>query len=478
MSGKWRRLEEWWRGAEKGALTVVGYGLGRAKFWCLGEPDQVGSRGKGPRSTKTSSVCFTFGPQGARNRAVRESAASAYSAAAEIKQLRAGRARPGATCDPGGCWAAPRPVEHRKEKLRELSARGRRFRVSPAPDTSASSLAVTLGEPHYDLGDERSDSPLKFAEDSGSSLPPYHNLINNFVKPEKLTKAEMRFKEKAVVEMMKLNKQIKQAQIQQEPLKEKTRQLCTEKLLVQAENKFFLEYLTKKTEEYGKQPDKLWNNYLQKRGEIERRRQESASIYAKQTSLLKRELLQKAKIQSNLKQQLQAMSNISIVKEKQEREMQTLLEEKKKAQAETAARKQEIQVQLLQEKALLEKQLSEPEMRQLGKRERKELKRKTQHLELAAKRYGFEFYHDIHRENQQLQKELLQLNQQYQELQATQSQLKNQKQQLQQEQWYVECLIRGRQRLQGRHSWCPKGQGAPKTTLTPPLGTKSRINPK
>ncbi|XP_070091753.1 coiled-coil domain-containing protein 121 isoform X3 [Equus przewalskii] len=322
------------------------------------------------------------------------------------------------------------------------------------------------------------ESQTRFAEDSGSSLPPYHNLINNFVKPEKLTKAEMKFKEKAVVEMMKLNKQIKQAQIQQEPLKEKTRQLCTEKLLVQAENKFFLEYLTKKTEEYGKQPDKLWNNYLQKRGEIERRRQESASKYAKQTSLLKRELLQKAKIQSNLKQQLQAMSNISIVKEKQEREMQTLLEEKKKAQAETAARKQEIQVQLLQEKALLEQQLSEPEMRQLGKRERKELKRKTQHLELAAKRYGFEFCHDIHRENQQLQKELLQLNQQYQELQATQSQLKNQKQQLQQEQWYVECLIRGRQRLQGRHSWCPKGQGAPKTTLTPPLGTKSRINPK
>ncbi|XP_058406656.1 coiled-coil domain-containing protein 121-like [Diceros bicornis minor] len=299
------------------------------------------------------------------------------------------------------------------------------------------------------MGERCSCSSFRFAEDSSSSPPPYLNLINNLVKSEKLTDAEMRFKEKIVVETMKLNKQIKQAQMEQEWLKEETRQLHAEKLLVQAENKFFLEYLTNKTEEYRRQPEKLWNNYLQESGETERRRQESASKYAKQTSVLKTELLEKEKIHSNLKQQLQALRDISVLKEKQEREMQTL-------QAETAAKKQEIHVQFLQQKALLEKQLTEPDMSQLGKRRRKELNRKTQPLELAAKQYNFEFYRDINRKNQQLKKELLQLNQQCQELQATPSQLKNQKQQLQQEQWYVECLMPGRRRLQGRHNGAQK----------------------
>lgn len=294
---------------------------------------------------------------------------------------------------------------------------------------------------------------------------------------ERLTKEGMRFEEKTVMEIMKLNKQIKQAQIQQEPLMEETRQLYSEKFLVQAENKFFLEYLTNKTEECRRQPEKLWNHHLQKSREIEQSRKESASKYAKQTSVFKTELLQKEKIQSNLKQQLQAMRHISLLKEEQEREMQTLQGEKRQIQADTAAKKEEVQVQFLQEKALLEKQLSELDMRQLGKRERKELNRKSQALELAAKQCNFEFCCGVNRENQQLQKELLQLIQQCQELQTAQNQLKNQKQQLQQEQWYVECLIQGRELLQRRHNWCLEGPGAPKT-ITPSLGTKPRINPK
>ncbi|XP_034856696.1 coiled-coil domain-containing protein 121 [Mirounga leonina] len=432
----------------------------------------MGSPRQDPHGSKMRRVRFSFGPQGAG-----EPAAGAYSAADEVQQLRAGPAGTGAECDPEGCWAASRPGEHGTEKLRKLSARGRHLQVSQAPDNSAPSLAVTVSEPRRDLGDERLDSWSKFAKDSRSSPPPYLSLINNFFKPEKLRNSETRFKEKTVVEMMKLNNQIKQTQIQQELLMEETRQLYAEKLLVQTENKFFLEYLTKKTEEYGGQPEKLCNNYLQKTEEIERRRQESASKYAKQTSVFKRELLQKEKIQFNLKQQLQALRNVSLLKEKQEREIQILQEEKKKTQAETDAKKQEVQVQLLQEKAFLEKQLSEPDMRQLGKRKRKELDRKAQALEQEAKQYTFEFYCSIRRENRELGKKLLQQTQQCQELQAIKSQLKNQKQQLQQEQWYVQCLIRGRQRLQRRHNWCPR-QDAPKATITPPLSTKPRINPK
>ncbi|KAM9201200.1 coiled-coil domain-containing protein 121 [Dugong dugon] len=288
----------------------------------------------------------------------------------------------------------------------------------------------------------------------------------------------MKFKEKAMVEVMELNNQIKQAQIQQEQLQKDSRQLCTEKLLVQAEHKFVLEYLTNKTEEYRKQPVKMWNNYVQISGEIELQRQESASRYAKQISVLKAELLQKEKTQSLLEHQLKAMKDILILKEKQETEVEALQKEKRKVQDETATKTQEVLVRILQEKALLEKQLSEPDVSQLGKRKRRELKRKNQALELAAKQYTLEFYCGINRENHQSQKDLQQLIQQSQELVACQSQLKDRKQQLQQEQWYLEGLIRGRQRMQGRYNWCLKGQDAPKTTLTPPLGTKSRINPK
>ncbi|XP_008070955.2 coiled-coil domain-containing protein 121 [Carlito syrichta] len=291
-------------------------------------------------------------------------------------------------------------------------------------------------------------------------------------------KAKTRFKEKTVEELSKLNRQIKQVQIQQEPLLEEYRQLRVEKSAVQAENKFFLEYLNNKTEECRKQPEKLWNNYLQKSGEIERRRQESASIFAKQTSMLRTELLQKEKIQFNLKHQLQAVRDISLIKEKQEMEIQTLQEEKKKVQAETAAKKQKIQVHFLEEKALLEKQLSEPDMKQLGKRERRELNRKAQALELAAKQFISEFSRGINRENQQLRQELLQLMQQSQKLAATQSHLRNCKDHLQQEQWYLEGLIRGRRKWQGRLSWWYLGsQDVAQTTLGPALGSKSSISP-
>ncbi|KAM5254106.1 coiled-coil domain-containing protein 121 isoform 1-T1 [Hipposideros larvatus] len=456
MAGKWRLWEEHRRGPEKLELKVVGLGLGRAKLWFPWKQDDTGSRGQGEHSAKKT-VSFPCRPQGAGNRGAREPKAQVYSAK-EVKQLRTGPARTAVGWDSRGCSAAPRPVEHRTKKLLKLSSRGRRIRLSQSPDTI--SLAVTLSELQQDLGDKRWDSCRKFAEDSSGPPPPYLTFINNFFKPEKPTTAAMRLKE-TTVELMTLDKQIKQAQIRQVPLMKETWQLLTEKLQVQDENKFFLEYLTNETEKYRGQFEKLWNNYLQRSGAIERRRQESASKHAKQTSELKTEVLQKEKIQSDLKQQLQVLRDVSLLKEKQEQAIQALEEEKKQVQAETAAKKQEVQVQYLQEKALLEKQLSEPDVRQLGKRKQK-LNRKTQALELAAENYAFEFYRGVCRENQQLQKELLQQTWQCQKLQATQRQFKNQKQQLQQEQWYVESLIRGRQRLQGM---CQR-QGPP------PLGTK------
>uniref|UniRef100_A0A2I3RZL7 DUF4515 domain-containing protein n=1 Tax=Pan troglodytes TaxID=9598 RepID=A0A2I3RZL7_PANTR len=421
----------------------------------------MGSRGQGSHSKKTRSMPVILSPQRTGSGATGGPAARVYSVAEAVKQFRAGPARTGAGCSLQGCWAALRPFEHRTDKLRELSALAHCSRElqTQVPDASAHSLAVTLSELHScrDLQDE--------CLDSRRLLPPYHSLINNFVKPEKLTKVETSLKEKIVAEMTDLNKHIKQAQTQREQLLEESRELHREKLLVQAENRFFLEYLTNKTEEYTKQPEKVWNSYLQKSREIERRRQESASRCAEQISVLKTALLQKENIQSSFKRKLQAMRDIAILKEKQEKEIQTLQEETKKVQAETAAKTREVQAQLLQEKRLLEKQLSEPDRRLLGKRKRRELNMKAQALKLAAKRFIFEYSSGIKRENQQFKKELLQLIEQAQKLMATQSHLENRKQQLQQEQWYLESLIRARQRLQGSHNHLPQG-------------TKSRINPK
>ncbi|XP_045303280.1 coiled-coil domain-containing protein 121 [Leopardus geoffroyi] len=459
------------------ALTVVGKGLGRAEFLSP-KRAEMRSPERGPQSSKMKTVRFSLDPLGARKGAEREPAARAYSATGKVQLIQVGPAGAGVRCDPRSCWAAPRPKEHKIEKLRKPSARGRHFRVAQDPSTtSAAASAVDLCESHGDLGDELLDSQSKFAKDSGSSTAPSVSLINIIFKPQMLTKSETTFKEKTMMELRKVNSRIKQTRMQQESVMQETEQLYNEKLLVQTENQFFLEYLDKEVEEYRRKPEELWEHYLQKSEEIEQRRQESASRYAKQTSVFKGELLQKENLQSNLKQQLQALRDVSLVKEKQEREIQMLQEEKKEAQAEINAKKLELQLQMVQEKALLEKQLSEPDPRQLGKRKREELERKAQALEAGAKQYTFEFYHDMRRENQQLKKELQQQTQQCQELEAIRSWLKNQKRQLQQEQWYMDCLVRGRNRLQGRHNPCP-GQGAPKTTITPLLITKSNINPK
>ena len=68
------------------------------------------------------------------------------------------------------------------------------------------------------------------------------------------------------------------------------------------------------------------------------------------------------------------MKDISLGREKAYRELQTIQEELKKAQAEMAAK---AQAQYLQETALLEKQPSEPVMSMLREREEKELKRRA-----------------------------------------------------------------------------------------------------
>ena len=123
------------------------------------------------------------------------------------------------------------------------------------------------------------------------------------------------------MEMMKLDKEIKETQTRLEPLVVETRQLLEEKDHIQKENQFFQEYLTKQTEESRQRTEKLWNYYLQQSVKIEQRKQELTSKYANKNSALKRELLEKENTLSNLNKQLEAMRDISVIKEKQDREI-------------------------------------------------------------------------------------------------------------------------------------------------------------
>ncbi|XP_016059291.1 PREDICTED: coiled-coil domain-containing protein 121 [Miniopterus natalensis] len=486
MAGSWRYWDQNLSWSQESKLSVVGTALKTQGPRSIGQPGYRSTLGYCLRLRKKG-VRFTVSTQGAGTRAPGDQSARAAPPRAAVPlrtnvprrtgarltsvrpaggsgaPLRSTQGRIGLRCDPRACWTVQTLAEPRLQKSQTLSTHSRLLReLQASTTTSLASVALS------DLLDEELNYGSKVVEDFSIPSTCYLSIISNFLKPEKPTRAAMLLMEKTV-ELLKLDKQIKEAQIQQKEVLEETRLLLNEKFHVQADTKFMLDHLTNKTEEYRKEINKLWDNYAQESGEIQRRRQELASKYAKQTLEFQKQILEKEKKEFDLKHQLRAMKDISLVKEKQDREMQTLQEELKKARAETIAK---AYAQYLQEKALLEKQLSEPDVNLLGKREKKELKKKAKALEVVAKGLAFECCCDILRENQGLHKDLAQQSQHCQELQATQRHLQNQKHQLQQEQWYTECLIRGRQRLQ---------QGAPKAIRIPSFGhkgTKSRINPQ
>lgn len=228
---------------------------------------------------------------------------------------------------------------------------------------------------------------LPTREDSSSPPPSYFRLVNNFLKPEKPTKAAMGLIKKTV-EVMKLDHQIRETKIQQKMVTEEAAFLLNEKLPVQADTTVMLANLTNTAKEYRKEIENQWHNYAQASGEISPMKQESASKHAKQISELKTtHPLGKESLEYSLKQKLEAVRNMSQLREKQHKELQTLQEKLRKARAKTAAK---AEARYLQEKALLEKQLNEPAMGMLGKREEKELQRKVQALEVAAERRASE----------------------------------------------------------------------------------------
>ncbi|XP_021489309.1 coiled-coil domain-containing protein 121-like [Meriones unguiculatus] len=305
---------------------------------------------------------------------------------------------------------------------------------------------------------------------------PYLTVLNTYLKPKLLTRLEKRVKRKTVVALKELSQRIQETRGRRERLLEEARQLLEEKYRVQAENQFFMEYLRKNKERCEKRQEALRKQYVQECGEVEQRRQELASRYAQRNAALQAQLLQARKTQKDLKQQLQALKPVCMVKERQDMKTQTLEEEMEKIRGEAAAKDREAHVRFLREKPRMEKELDELHSVELGQICTEELTRRYRALALAANQAHSKFCGSLHREQQQLREELQQLSQEYREAEAVRSQLEKQQQRAKEEQWYMQALIRGRQRLQaGRerhlgHDPGLKEQRAAKTMLS----TKSR----
>ncbi|XP_059136627.1 coiled-coil domain-containing protein 121-like [Peromyscus eremicus] len=309
---------------------------------------------------------------------------------------------------------------------------------------------------------------------------PLLTILNAGLKPKLLTRLEKQVNRKTAVALKELSQQIQETKCRRERLLKDTRQLLEEKHRVQAENQLFMDYLHKSSERCEKKREALWKQCAQECGEIEQRRQELASRYTQRNAALRAQLLQGRKTQEDLRQQLQALKTVYTVKERQDTTIQTLEKEKEKIRGETAAKDQEAHIRFLREKALMEKELQELDLMELGQISTKGLTRKYKAWAQACKQAHFEFCGSLHRENQQLRKELQQLSQEYRKVEAVRIGLEKQQQLVKEEQWYLEALTRGRRRLQAErerhraHNPCLKEQSASKTMLS----TKSRTNSK
>ncbi|CAO2638699.1 Coiled-coil domain-containing protein 121 [Lemmus lemmus] len=279
-------------------------------------------------------------------------------------------------------------------------------------------------------------------------LTPHLTVLTTFLKPKLLTRLEKRVKRKTVVALKELSQQTQETKCRRERLLKDSRQLLEEKYRVQAESQLFMEYLCKTREQCEKKQEALRKQCAQECGEIEGRRQELASRYAQRSAALQAQLLQGRKTQQDLQQQLQALKTVYTVKEWQDRKIQTLEKEKEKIRGETAAKDREAHVLFLREKALLEKGLEELRLAELGQSRTEGPRREHRALALACEQALLEICGSLHRENQQLRKELQRLSQEYRKVEAVRIRLEKQRQLVKEEQWYLEALIRGRQRLQ------------------------------
>ncbi|XP_038201338.1 coiled-coil domain-containing protein 121-like [Arvicola amphibius] len=306
---------------------------------------------------------------------------------------------------------------------------------------------------------------------------PHLTILNSYLKPESLTRLEKRVRRRTLVALQQLEQEMESAKFRRAVLLRDTRELQDEKEFEEAENKPFLEYLKKRNQRTQEKYDCLWKDYIQQCQEIEVRRRELACTFTSCTVHLQKQLTQGKKVEVGLRKKLKALKPIAQIKESQDREKKALEQEKASIVADIPFMDREAHFQFLKERAALEKQVEELNLLESGEDITRELRKKAKALEAVAKRAHKDFCQGVSAENRRLRTQLQQLNKEFCELEARREKLEQRKQRRKEQQWYLEALARGRERLQQQEYRPPKPQ-APHPTQGRLLGARPGTNPK
>ncbi|XP_021042466.1 coiled-coil domain-containing protein 121-like [Mus pahari] len=361
---------------------------------------------------------------------------------------------------------------------------------------AASSRSSVVSTAYTDLDSSPSEllDSKALAADSHAppSQAPHMIILNNYLKPESLTRLEKRVKRKTLAAMTELEQDMEEVKRRQSGFIRDIKDMQKEMLCEKADSKPFLEYLQQKKEEKQRKYDSLWKDYIQQCEEIEERRRELVSTFTSRTAGLQKQLEQGRKLEASLRKKMKALEPTAQVKEHQEQMIQALELEKASITTDVSLMDQGAHLQFLKERAALEKQLEELNLLESGEQITRKLKKKAKALDAMAKQAHEGFWEGIKAQNTELQTQLRQLDQEFCNLEAGKEKLERRKQRWKEQQWYLEALARGRERLQQQEhcrqerehrrqqqeSHHPRPQTAPLPALGRLLSARQKTNPK
>nr|XP_006984186.2 coiled-coil domain-containing protein 121-like [Peromyscus maniculatus bairdii] len=438
------------------------------------------SQGQGYPSWDTRGRRATIFPQREGARTLGPSALPAQdetdSSTPHERQYRLPVTRKRAMCDFRVRW--PEIVNKEQEAQREdLLQSG----LHPLDRKSLDTISLCSSEASISLRQQES-SHSDFQDPQGTPAcfleAPHMAILNNYLKPESMTRLEKRVRKKTVVAMNRLEMEMEAAKFRRAVLLRDTRELQEERALEEVEDKPFLEYLKKRHQIAQEKYDFLWNDYIQQSQEIEDRRQELVSDLTSRQADFQKQLAQGRRLQASLKRKLKALEPIAKIKQSQDEEKKALELEEASIVADIPFMDREAHLQFLKERADLQKQVEELNLLESGEDITRELKKKTKALEARIKQAHKAFCKGVIAENKQLRTELQQLDQEFCKLEAIREKMEQRKKQWKEQQWYLEALARGRQRLWQREHHPPKPQATPHPTQGRLRGARPRATPK
>ncbi|XP_036028183.1 coiled-coil domain-containing protein 121-like [Onychomys torridus] len=438
------------------------------------------SQGQGYPSWDTQGRRATIFPQREGARTLGPSALPAQdesnSSTPHERQYRLPVTRKRAMCDFRVRWPeiVNKDQEVRREDLlpSELHPLDRKSHDIISLCSSGSSISLGQQESSHSDFQDSQGTPACFL------VAPHMTILNNYLKPESMTRLEKRVRKKTVVAMNQLEMEMEAAKFRRAVLLKDTRELQEERELEEVEDKPFLEYLKKRNQIAQEKYDFVWNDYNQQCQEIEDRRRELVSDYTSRQADFQKQLGQGKRLKASLRRKLKALEPIAQIKQSQEEEKKALELEEASIVADIPFMDREAHLQFLKERADLQKQVEELNLLESGEDITRELKKKTKALEARVQQAHKDFCKGVIAENRKLRSEIRQLDQEFCKLEARREKLERRKQKWKEQQWYLEALARGRQRLQQQELRPPKPQATPHPTQGCLRGARPRATPK